>query len=181
MLSVIKKTMAKLVGDAVAGDVKSGKTFYSNDARTKLTGTFAAQTKTVTPLLSAQTISPDSGKYLSSVTVNPANQASVNKREWHSTSSDVGNSDVIDTGSSTTSKWVICGCNNGTVKLQGSTNNSSWTDLGSNSSEGNNSSSGNIPRSIATVTYTGTYRYFRANRVGYNNGGTGCLYIVVIG
>ena len=60
-----------LTGDSDVGDVKSGKTFYSNDAGTKKTGTFAAQEKTVNSSTTAQTVTPDSGKYLSKVTVNP--------------------------------------------------------------------------------------------------------------
>lgn len=56
-------------GNAVAGDVKSGKTF-SNASGVDLTGTFAAQEKTITSSRSAQTVTPDSGKYLSKVTVN---------------------------------------------------------------------------------------------------------------
>lgn len=56
-------------GNAVAGDVKSGKTF-SNANGIDLVGTFAAQEKTVTSSRSAQTVTPDSGKYLSKVTVN---------------------------------------------------------------------------------------------------------------
>ncbi len=72
MLSVISKAITKLkpAGSAAAGDVKSGKTFYNTTTKEIRTGTFAAQSKTVTPLLSAQTVSPDDGKYLSSVTVN---------------------------------------------------------------------------------------------------------------
>ena len=60
-----------LSGDASVTDVKSGKTFYNTNSRTKLTGTFAGQTKTVAAGTSNVTVSPDSGKYLSSVTVQP--------------------------------------------------------------------------------------------------------------
>lgn len=56
-------------GNATAGDVKSGKTFSNADG-TDLVGTFAAQEKTITSSRSAQTVTPDSGKYLSKVTVN---------------------------------------------------------------------------------------------------------------
>lgn len=54
---------------AVAGDILSPKTAYVNGA--KVTGSLGKQTKTATPMKSEQTISPDAGKLLSSVTVNP--------------------------------------------------------------------------------------------------------------
>lgn len=57
-------------GNATTGDVKSGVTFTSANG-VELTGTFAAQEKTVTAGTSASSVTPDSGKYLSKVTVNP--------------------------------------------------------------------------------------------------------------
>lgn len=54
---------------AVAGDILSPKTAYVNGV--KVTGSLAKQSKTATPTKEAQTISPDTGKLLSSVTVNP--------------------------------------------------------------------------------------------------------------
>ena len=59
-------------GTAQPGDVKSGVTF-SNEENIDLVGTFAAQEKTVTSSRTAgQVVTPDSGKYLSKVTVNQA-------------------------------------------------------------------------------------------------------------
>lgn len=55
---------------AVAGDILSGKTAYAKD--TKITGTLGTQTKTATPSSTSQTITPDSGKLLSSVVVEAA-------------------------------------------------------------------------------------------------------------
>lgn len=52
-------------------DVKQGKIFGGFGSDDPQVGTFAAQTKTVSPSTSAQTIVPDGGKYLSQVTVNP--------------------------------------------------------------------------------------------------------------
>ena len=57
-------------GNATTGDVKSGVTFTSANG-VELIGTFAAQTKTVTAGTSASTVTPDSGKYLSKLTINP--------------------------------------------------------------------------------------------------------------
>lgn len=54
---------------AVAGDILSPKTAYVNGA--KVTGSLGKQSKTATPTKKAQTISPDAGKLLSGVTVNP--------------------------------------------------------------------------------------------------------------
>ena len=56
---------------ATPSDVKSGKTFGGSGSDDAQTGTFAAQTKSVNPSTSSQTVTPNSGKYLSSVTVNP--------------------------------------------------------------------------------------------------------------
>lgn len=54
----------ELTGDAAAGHVLSGKTFYNTNAKTKVTGTIASMDGTViTPSASAQTISC-SGKYM---------------------------------------------------------------------------------------------------------------------
>lgn len=73
MLSVIFKAITKLkpAGSAAVGDVIAGKTFYNTSAKEIRTGTFAAQSKTVTAGTSNTTVTPDSGKYLSSVTVAP--------------------------------------------------------------------------------------------------------------
>ena len=54
---------------AAAEDILSPKTAYVNGA--KVTGSLEKQTKTATPTKEEQTISPDAGKLLSSVTVNP--------------------------------------------------------------------------------------------------------------
>ncbi len=54
---------------AIAGDILSLKTAYVNGQ--KVTGTLETQSKTTTPTKASQTISPDAGKLLSSVTVNP--------------------------------------------------------------------------------------------------------------
>lgn len=54
---------------AVAGDILFPLTAYVNDQ--KVTGTLETQSKTATPTKDTQAISPDIGKLLSSVTVNP--------------------------------------------------------------------------------------------------------------
>lgn len=69
-MAYVRSGSQQPTGNAVAGDVKSGKIF-SNENDVDLVGTFAAQEKTVTAGTSAASVTPDSGKYLSKVTYNP--------------------------------------------------------------------------------------------------------------
>lgn len=54
---------------ATPADVKAGKTFGGAGSDEMQTGSFAGQSKTVAPSTTAQTVYPDTGKYLQSVTV----------------------------------------------------------------------------------------------------------------
>lgn len=69
-MAYVRSGSQQPTGNAVAGDVKSGRIF-SNENDVDLVGTFAAQEKTVTAGTSAASVTPDSGKYLSKVTYNP--------------------------------------------------------------------------------------------------------------
>lgn len=55
--------------DATTSNVLYGKTFFSSASDEVQTGTFASQEKSVSPTTSAQTVTPDNGRWLSSVTV----------------------------------------------------------------------------------------------------------------
>lgn len=92
--SEIKTGILELTGDASAGDVKSGKTFYNTDAKTIQTGTFASQEKTVTSSVSDQTVTPDSGKYLSKVTVNKLTMSGTYTTTTRGTAVDMGESNT---------------------------------------------------------------------------------------
>lgn len=65
---------AAMVGTVTADKVLNGYTF-TNSSVVEATGTLATQAKTATPSGSAQTISPDNGKLLSSVTVSAVTQS----------------------------------------------------------------------------------------------------------
>lgn len=159
---------------ATPSDVKSGMIFGGYGSDDPQTGTFAAQTKTVTPTTSAQTVTPDSGKYLSSVTVN-----AIGKNSSTGGGAPLGNryTSTIDTANTNT-KWFFIFAHNGTAVVQGSNNNSSWTDIRTISTGGSSSSFTNSQNS---ATGTGAYRYYRAYITPYNNGWNGACALVVVG
>ncbi len=198
MLSVISKAITKLkpAGSAAAGDVKSGKTFYNTTTKEIRTGTFAAQSKTVTAGTSDVSVSPDSGKYLSSVTVQPTpsqsktatpllstqtispddgkylSSVTVNAIKYGNSQSSNG---VIDLGATRAGRYYAVAVN-GSGTVQGSNNNSSWTTIATVTAAGSSSSA---QGGHTSGTGTATYRYFRFNFTGYNNGwSSGCYFFV---
>lgn len=196
MLSVIKKAMAKLVGTAEPGDVVAGKTFYNTSAKEIQTGTFTAQSKTVTAGTSNVSVSPDSGKYLSSVTVQPTpsqsktvtpllsaqtvspndgkylSSVTVNAIKYGNTQSSNG---VIDLGAVRAGRYYAVSVN-GSGTVQGSNDNSSWTTIATVTAAGSSSSA---QGGHTSGTGTATYRFFRFNFSGYNNGwSSGCYFFV---
>ena len=114
--------------------------------------------------MSAQTVSPDSGSYLSGVTVNAI--------KYGNTQS---SNDVIDLGSSRAGRYYAVAVN-GSGTVQGSNNSSTWTTIKTVTAAGSSSSA----QGGHTVgTGTATYRYFRFNFTGYNNGwSSGCYFFV---
>lgn len=86
-------TLIDISGDNVtAGDVRIGKTFHTKDGASA-TGSLVVkeeQTKSVTATTSAQTVSPDSGKVLSSVTVNPQVHSDTYTPTGYSNAKDMG-------------------------------------------------------------------------------------------
>ena len=114
-------------GNANIGDVKNGVTFTSING-VDLTGTFSAQEKTITSSRSAQTVTPDSGKYLSKVTVNkyPDASGTFNASTTRSTAIDMGatnNYRYVNTNS-------VSNTNSGTYTPSSSQYNSSAVDMG---------------------------------------------------
>ena len=159
--------------DATPSDVKSGKVFIGQGSEDPQTGTFTAQTKTVTPSESQQIVTPDSGRYLSQVTVNamPSSlkYASILNANplGHRTSS------AIYIGNKNSIKYFITAWN-GTFGLDGSDNNSTWTTLNDTrgSTSGSSSSASDNPTSVKSGNVSG-YLYYRVWVEPYNNGRKG--------
>ena len=134
---------AAMVGTATAAQVVKGYTF-TNSSASGVTGTFEGQEKTVTSSRTAQTVSPDSGKYLSKVTVNalaPTGTFSTNTRGT-----------AVDMGATSNYRYVntngVSNTNSGTYTFSTASTGASY-DMGA----------------------TNTYRYVNATNV-YNKGKT---------
>lgn len=163
--------------DAVPSDVKSGKKFIGQGSEDVQTGTFTAQTKTVTPSSSVQTITPDSGKYLSSVKVN-AISGRTNASKFKVVYGDEY-TDTINTGHQNTKNVgaVVWNCRG---YIQGSNDNSSWSNIGDQIvADGSNqaASVNSMPIGMRTTTY----RYIRFHCTWrYNNGYAGNVELFAI-
>lgn len=153
---------------ATPGDVKSGMLFGGAGSDEVQTGTFAGQGKTVTASTSAQTVYPDAGFYLTSVTVNAFTYVRNSKQ---------GNRQVIDLGS-TKNGYYFATVYNGSARVQGSNDNANWTNLKTVTAAGSNAG---FAGGISSGSGTATYRYFRMDLTGYNNGQTGDCTLMVAG
>lgn len=132
--TVTRKQVGSLDPDTLTAtpeDVKSGKIFGGAGSDEPQTGTFAGQGKTVTPTTSAQTVTPDAGKYLSSVVVKGIGVKGNVEKATYSHSGTV----TVDLGASKKLISIAFGgvTGSGTFSLQPaySTDNSSYTNIGS--------------------------------------------------
>lgn len=171
---------AKLEGTATAADVLSGKTFYKNDQRSKLTGTMpnnGAISKNFTPSAVAQsfniprgfttggTISisaiPDSEKICTAL--------GARKYQRHNDSWTYTDDSIWDTGNNKQKALFLYIVNMGTFKIEGTNDLTNWTQICQISTNGSSDGAWGNPN-MATASNL-TYRYYRATYAGYNNGG----------
>lgn len=158
---------------ATPADVKAGMIFGGANSDEPMTGTFGGQSKTVTPTTSQQTVAPDSGMYLSGVTVNAMPSTFKYASVVNGASLATRYSGVVDTGGTETRKYFMT-AHNGTFGIDGSNNNSSWTTVVSDSTPGSSSSYSSNNSKVKSGTVSG-YRYYRVWIGPYNNAGSGTV------
>lgn len=132
------------------------------------------QTKLVTPSRESQTITPDSGKFLSSVSVAAIPVSLVNCNCLSVNTLNSGGSYVVDSKSTTAKKGVYVGVVNGIGYIDGSNDNSSWTNIGTYQDGGSSSAyTGSVTQGFVQNQ---TYRYLRVRYSGHSNGGLNKLF-----
>ena len=138
-----------------------------------------AQTKTVTPSASQQIITPDSGKYLSQVTVEASPSTFKYVSVLNAESLVDRTSSSIYVGSTGTFKYFLTAWN-GTFGIQYSDNGSSWTKITETQGSTGGSSSGvsTTPTTVKSGTISG-HLYYRAWCQPYNNGWKGSVSLAI--
>ena len=179
--TVTRKQVGSLDPDTLTAtpeDVKSGKTFGGAGSDEPLTGTFLGQTKNATPSTTQQTVTPDAGKYLSSVTV--AAMPSTFKFASVVNGQPLGKrtSSTIDAGDNTARKYFIT-AHNGSYGIDGSNDGNNWTNnIVSDSTPGSSSSYSSENTETKNGNISG-YRYYRAWIEPYNNGSRGTIGLAI--
>ncbi len=133
------------------------------------------QSEVVNPSTSKQTITPDIGHLLSSVSVEPIPDSAyqysgLSVRSTSVNSGGTSTSSVLNAGTQKYKTVVISCINAVSCVLEGSNDQNTWQEIGNtNNSTGSSSSSTNLNTNIAVYTNL-KFRYYRVTLTGYDNG-----------